>query len=68
MKIAVRVFTMCVVFSGLALASLSSANVKATSQPSAAAVDPGPLSLPVPQCGPGVPTCPQGGSGGSSLQ
>jgi len=67
MKIAVRVFTMFVVFAGLALASVSSANVKAASQPSAAAVDPGPLGLPVPQCGPGVPTC-GNGSGGSSLQ
>ncbi len=70
MKTTVRVFTMFVVFAGLALASMSSANVKTASQlPSAAAVDPGPLGLPVPQCGPGVPTCPpSGGGGGSSLQ
>lgn len=59
MKIAVRVFTMFVVFSGLALASVSSANVKADSLPSTALVDPGPLGMPVPQCGPGIPTCPQ---------
>lgn len=61
MKIAVRAFTMFVVFAGLALASVSSANTntaKAASQPSAAAVDPGPLGMPVPECGPGVPTCP----------
>jgi hypothetical protein len=67
MKIAVRVFTMFVVFAGLALASVSSANLKTATQPSAAAVDPGPLGLPVPQCGPGVPTC-NGSSTGSSLQ
>lgn len=71
MKIAVRVFTMFVVFAGLGLASVSSANVQAPSQPSAAAVDPGPLGLPIPECGPGVPTCPQqppSGGGGPSLR
>ena len=58
MKIAVRVFTMLVVFAGLALASVSSANVKAiASQLFRHFMDPGPLGLPVPQCGPGVPTC-----------
>jgi len=69
MKITVRVFTMLVVFAGLALASVTSANVKATSQPSSAFVDPGPLGMPVPQCGPGIPTCPQNppSGGGSSI-
>ncbi len=62
---------MLVVFAGLALASVSSGNVNAASQSSPARVDPGPLGLPVPQCGPGVPTCPQqppSGGGGPSLQ
>lgn len=58
MKIAVRVFTMAVVFTGLTLASLNSASAS-TAQPASAYAGPGPLSLPVPQCGPGVPTCPQ---------
>lgn len=58
MKIAVRVFAMLVVFAGLALASVSSADAKAASnQSSAALMDPGPLGLPVPQCGPGIPGC-----------
>lgn len=58
MKIAVRVFTMLVVFAGLALASVSSANNKAmANQSSVNFMDPGPMGLPVPQCGPGIPGC-----------
>lgn len=66
MKIVVRAFTMVIVFAGLALASVSSANVKPASQPSSAMIDPGPLGMPVPQCGPGIPTCPQNPSGGGT--
>jgi hypothetical protein len=59
MKIAVRVFAMLVVFAGLALASVSNVNVKAANLSSVAAVNPGPMGMPIPECGPGVPTCPQ---------
>ena len=57
MKITVRVFTMLVVFAGLALASVSSANANSSSQ--TAVLGPGPLGLPIPQCGPGIPGCTQ---------
>jgi hypothetical protein len=58
MKFALRVFTMMIVFAGIAAASMSPANaMHASVGPSM--VGPGPLGLPVPQCGPGVPTCPQ---------
>lgn len=57
MKIAVRAFAMLVVFAGLALASVSSANAKVEGNSSATFMDPGPLGLPVPECGPGIPGC-----------
>lgn len=57
MKNTLRVFTMLVVFAGLALASVN--NAKVANLPTAASVDPGPMGLPVPECGPGIPTCPQ---------
>lgn len=59
MKLAVRVFSLLIVFAGLATASVSSASL-ASELPnhlSASASRFGPLNLPVPQCGPGVPTC-----------
>ncbi len=58
MKVAIRVFTLVVVFAGLTGASVTSASVSSIAGPlSASAFGPGPLGLPVPQCGPGVPTC-----------
>lgn len=59
MKLAVRVFAMMVVCAGLSAASVApAASPVVSSQLSAAAIGPGPLTLPVPTCGPNMPTCP----------
>ena len=58
MKLAVRVLSLSIVFAGLAAASVSSATTNALpSHLSASASGPGRRSLPIPQCGPGMPTC-----------
>jgi hypothetical protein len=58
MKLVVRVFSLSIVFAGLAAASVSSATTNALpNHLSASASGPGRKSLPIPQCGPGMPTC-----------
>jgi hypothetical protein len=50
---------MMVVCAGLSAASVApAASPVVSSQLSAAAIGPGPLTLPVPTCGPNMPTCP----------
>ena len=57
MKLAVRFFAMTVVCAGLAAASVSSGTVPALTNHMAATVSvPGPM-LPIPLCGPNIPTC-----------
>jgi hypothetical protein len=53
MKLAIRLFALSVVVAGAAAASVSSSSTRlmASSQVVSA-------KLPVPACGPGVPTCP----------
>jgi len=58
MKLTVRVFTMMIVFAGLTAASAYPApSSTLPSHLSASASGPGKKSLPIPACGPGVPTC-----------
>ena len=58
MKIAVRIFAMTIAVTGLVSSSFAPAPARAINSPAAAvAMGPGPLSLPVPMCGPGVPGC-----------
>lgn len=57
MKLFLRAFAMMVVVAGLTSASMSSASSLGVNTVSTAMVGPGPLSLPAPSCGPGVPTC-----------
>lgn len=69
MKLALRVFAMMVVLTGLSAAPSSSASSLMMASHLTASVDPGPFSLPAPGCGPGVPGCPQppnGGGGGGN--
>lgn len=64
MKLFVRCFALTIACAGLAAASLSSTSVQPVSNHLSAVVSgPGPMSLPVPGCGPGVPTC--GNKGGN---
>jgi hypothetical protein len=58
MKLAIRIFALCVFVAGAAAASVSSAST-ATFQSHQSASS----SLPVPTCGPHLPTCPPPGSG-----
>lgn len=58
MKFALRVFTMTIAFAGLTAASMSPASSQTTPNHLNAMVGPGPLGLPAPGCGPGIPTCP----------
>lgn len=58
MKLALRVFTMIVVLAGITAASMAPASAMPSN--SASLAGPGPLSLPAPTCGPGIPTCPPG--------
>jgi hypothetical protein len=59
MKLAIRIFALSVVVAGATAASVSSAPTHATPSRQAAAA-----KLPIPMCGPNVPTCPPpGGSG-----
>lgn len=54
MKLAVRIFALSVVIAGAAAASFSSSTIHARSHQSATD------TLPVPTCGPNIPTCPNG--------
>ena len=58
MKLAVRIFALCVVIAGAAAASVTSSNTKVVRSHQAATE-----TLPVPACGPYVPTCPSQPSG-----
>ncbi|HEY3626407.1 MAG TPA: hypothetical protein VGL00_08980 [Terracidiphilus sp.] len=58
MKLVVRIFALTVVLAGAAAASLSSSTTHAISHQSATE------RLPVPACGPYVPTCPPPGQNG----
>jgi hypothetical protein len=53
MKLAIRIFALSLVFAGVAAASVSSSTNHVFASHQAATAD-----LPVPACGPGVPTCP----------
>jgi len=53
MKLAVRIFALSVVIAGAAAASVSSSNTRMVRSHQAATE-----TLPVPACGPYVPTCP----------
>jgi len=53
MKLAVRIFALSVVVAGAAAASLSSSTSHAVTSGQAASA-----SLPIPACGPNMPTCP----------
>jgi len=53
MKLAIRIFALSVVVAGAAAASVSSATTHAVPSRQAASA-----SLPVPMCGPNLPTCP----------
>jgi len=68
MRIVIRIFAMSVALAGLATSSFSSPAMQTIpSHLSATAHGHGPLSLPIPTCGPGVPTCgPNGGGGNTS--
>lgn len=67
MKFALRAFAMFIVVAGLLAAAAPSVASPATV--SAAMIGPGPLGLPAPGCGPGIPTCqPNPPSGGGNLQ
>ncbi|HLI03922.1 MAG TPA: hypothetical protein VKU93_06590 [Terracidiphilus sp.] len=61
MKLVLRVFTMLVVLAGLAASPSSSSSLMFATNLTASA-DPGPFSLPIPWCGPGMPCPPQGGN------
>ncbi len=52
MKLAIRIFALSVVFAGVAAASVSSSSVRVLAS-HLSATD----SLPVPGCGPHIPTC-----------
>lgn len=58
MKVAIRAFAMSVALAGLLTATSPASHGLSVSQ-SAFMAGPGPLSLPAPTCGPGVPTCTQ---------
>jgi hypothetical protein len=56
MKLAIRIFAFTVVIAGAAAASVSSSTTHAVASHQSAT-----SALPVPQCGPHVPTCPPDG-------
>ena len=58
MKTAIRAFAMSIALAGL-LTSTTAASRNLSASQSAFMAGPGPLSLPAPTCGPGVPTCTQ---------
>lgn len=61
MKLAVRIFALAVVVAGAAAATVSSSTSKTMVRGQAVSA-----SLPIPQCGPNMPNCPQQpGPGGS---
>jgi hypothetical protein len=53
MKLAIRIFALSVVFAGVAAASVSS-----TTRPAIPSHQSATASVPIPVCGPGIPTCP----------
>lgn len=58
MNTTIRIFAFAVAITGLVSSSFSSASVrKIPSQLSAVSSDLGPLSLPIPTCGPSMPYC-----------
>ena len=68
MKTTIRIFALTVALTGLVASSFSPASVRLTPcHLSAVSSDPGPLSLPIPTCGPGVPFCGGGGIVSSSF-
>ncbi len=60
MKLALRAFAMTVVLAGLVATPSSGSSLMLATNLTASA-DPGPFSLPIPICGPGVPCPPDGG-------
>jgi hypothetical protein len=54
MKLAIRIFALSVVFAGAAAATQSSAATKVLASHQSAT-----SAFPIPQCGPGIPGCPQ---------
>jgi hypothetical protein len=65
MKTTIRIFAMTVALTGLVSSSFSPAPGRIIpSHLSAYSSGPGPLSLPIPTCGPGLPGCGNGGWGG----
>jgi hypothetical protein len=59
MKLAVRIFALSVVIAGAAAASLSSSSTHAIRSHQSATE-----SMPIPGCGPHLPTCPPSGGNG----
>ncbi len=58
MKIAIRIFAMTIAVTGLVSSSFAPAPARTLpSHIAAVSLGPGPLSLPVPFCAPGVPGC-----------
>jgi hypothetical protein len=65
MKFTLRVLTMMMVFAGIVAASMSPVRT----MPAYFSISgPGPLHVPAPGCGPGVPTCPQDPPTGGGLR
>jgi len=65
MKTTIRIFAMTVALAGLVSSSFAPASSRTIpSHLSAFSSGPGPLSLPIPTCGPGVPGCGNNGGGG----
>jgi hypothetical protein len=63
MKLAVRIFALSVVFTGVAAASISSSTTHVIGSRLSATA-----SLPIPQCGPNMPLCPPASGGGLKQQ
>jgi len=59
MKLAVRIFALSIVLAGVAAASVSSSSTHAFRSHQSATE-----TLPIPTCGPGIPTCPAPGQNG----
>jgi hypothetical protein len=58
MKLAIRIFAMTIALAGLVSSSFSTASPRnLPSHLAPVTAGPGPLSLPVPFCAPGVPGC-----------
>jgi hypothetical protein len=57
MKVVLLVFATLVVVAGLSAAPSTGSTLSLSSHFSASHGAAGPMGLPIPQCGPGVPTC-----------